>query len=205
MVAVTTFPVALVIGVVLGIFICFSVFFGLHVSKDYSAAIKAVEAVRSYKDLNKDGKGDEKIIKEEKDENGKKIKTKKEKEILQDVVFLNIFVKNKTNEFECIVFCSVKEDAMTFTETSYRVVIDKNNDKIDIYGEFNPAEHERLINGTEAEHIFADLMEYYRAEYNRCIGEINSGNGDWVEVDPTYITARGKLKLITFIDNVFNK
>jgi len=106
------------------------------------------------------------------------------------VIFYDVFVKNKVNEYECIVICAVKGDMSVDRMSSFRIVINKDDDETDIFTEFNQSEYNRLAAGTDEERVKAGIMLNHKAEYERCIAEIHADDGRenaWFEADSAYI------------------
>jgi hypothetical protein len=156
-------PLTLAIGFAAGAFVCFSYFFGVKTDGVHRAAVNAAKAA--------EGRVGEKFGED------------------CEVTFLNVYVKNKTDEYECVVFCSVSGQTASYDNAAFRVVINKRGGD-EIQDEFDPAEYGRLSTGNDEERVLAGLMMNYKKEFDRCIAEIRSDGTDWTEISADYINIR---------------
>jgi hypothetical protein len=163
-IVVAVLPLFLVAGFVLGAFVCFVYYFGIQTEGEHKAAFSAAKAVKEHLT--------EKIGED------------------RAVTFINIFIKNKTEEYECVIFCTVGDGAVSYTEETFRVLINKNDGNTDVQDRFDPDEYERLSSGTDEERVSAALMMNHKREFERCVGEIGAEGTVWVGVDAYYINIR---------------
>ena len=158
-------PIFLIIGVAGGGFLLYTYLFGLHISPSHSAALTAANAIPKY-----------------------------EKEILGivpgDYIFTGAYVKDKTTEYECVFLAIVYDSPAEYRNTSFRVIINKTNNTVTVYSEYDPDEYNRLAEGSKEERIQAEILLSYLFEYNRAIEEIRAGNNGWVEIDQNFLGVR---------------
>ncbi|MCL2633884.1 MAG: hypothetical protein FWD34_05145 [Oscillospiraceae bacterium] len=165
-------PLILIIGVSGGAFLCYLHFFGLDILQVNNAVVNAADAVIEY--------------------------TKENYNEDSNVIFYNIYVKNKTEEYEYIVFCAVETSPTVYEATAFRIIIDKGDGYVDIYPEFNEAEYARLNSGTDNEKVHASVMLRHKNEFDRCSLEIQEGETDWKRFDADALALRMKQNQGTF-------
>ncbi|MCL2070873.1 MAG: hypothetical protein FWH07_01395 [Oscillospiraceae bacterium] len=156
-------PIFLLIGAVGGAFAARAYFFGYDISAEQSAAQTAIDAVYDYAKIGS----------------------------VKKVIFADVFVNNKTNEYECVLFTVIEDSAAEFRTAAFRVLIEKGGgaEDVDVFAEFEQDEYDRLINsGNDRDNIQAQLLLNQKHEFERCLSEILAGK--WVNVEPSYINAR---------------
>jgi len=158
-------PVFLVIGIALGIVGCFWFFFGFNTGGKSVAASKAADEVAAR--LKNDGTF-----------------TDGETEIM----FIDLYVRNKVEQYECLVFCVLEDGVKAHDERTYRVTIDKNDDKIRVFDPFDQAEYDRLNSSADGQDkIRAGQMDSDKREFERCVKEIEAEDSEWVQVSLKFV------------------
>lgn len=159
--AVIVAVIMLVLGLALGGFAVHYYYFGFKISAEQSAGIDAINSVYDY--ANKSG--------------------------VEKVVFTDVYVNSKTEEYECMVFTVVKYSLTESKAAGFRVVSPKGGGKTEIFPEFDQSEFDRLnYSSSEVDNLNARLLLTQKNEYERCLDEILAGK--WVSVDPSYTSAR---------------
>jgi hypothetical protein len=160
-------PVTLLIGLAAGAFACFVYFFGLHISADDNAARTAMNSVTEF------------------------IKENHEKDA--EVIFTEVYVNNKTNQFDCVVFAVIKNSPIDYNNTALRVLIDKSSDEILVFGEFDPDEFDRLRESSDPnDRIQAEILADRHHNFKRILEEIHDSSTNWTSVNPFYLNARNR-------------
>jgi hypothetical protein len=155
-------PLTLLIGTVAGAFACYIYFFGLNLSSEDSAARTAIESVREFA-----------IASEENTPN---------------VIFTSIYVNNKTNQFDCIVFAVIKNSPIDHYSTVFRVTIDKNTDEVVVFSLPDEAEITALRASDDTnDHIQAEILRDRHETFMRILGEIENNSRIWKSIDPFYL------------------
>gem|GEM_PF-6295559 len=157
----TALPFFLIIGAALGVAGCYWFLFGFNISGKSVAAGDAASAAETYfeGELGKD----------------------------TGVMVIDLFIKNKVDEYECIVFVVTEGESAAHTERSVRVVINKSSGEKTVYGEFDPELYDRLMAGSPEERVKAGVLLNYKLEFDRCMKEIDAEKTEWVQVSRKFI------------------
>jgi hypothetical protein len=150
--------VMFLIGIAAGIIICYVYFFGLNPDSEPLAVSKAADAVMTELGLER-----------------------------HEVIFTDIYVKNKINEYEFIIYCAAENDAGGYDDRAFRAVAKKNSDEVAVYDEYSQKEYERLMAGSNQDKVKAGLMKSYKTEFDRCISEIRNGDGGWFKTRHSFL------------------
>jgi hypothetical protein len=158
-------PLTLIIGIAGGIFACYVYFFGLHVSAEEKAAQTAMSFIREALEVD---------------------------EQIEKIIFTEIFVNNKTSAYDCIVFATVEDKSVTFTNEVFHIIIPKDSgEKSMTNGNFNQELYAYIREyGNEQERIQAEIDLGKHLEFERVMNEILGGNKDFKRVNPFFLNVK---------------